>query len=315
MKKLILLALSTLFFARAQAFPMQVGVEHPHFSVFFEKAASFVGENTSECAKFVNRMFLARFGALMFGSAWELQILRENQKFLDLVWRLPESEFQRTGSFPFLRLENPEKRVEHFEKIYNILESEKNPIGVLGFFYRFSFYADEIAQNPNFLPQTHVAFLAGRARFGVENLSENPQSVAQILQAKYGQIHDFEIDFLKTHLPLDLVLGSGETYFYTDFLIQEHFKKAQERSLLEVFLQKHRNNRITPLLRPVSYSRVSGEILAQMQAQQKGLEKFGNLQILPPANLEISDEWKGVLRQEFGIASARKSLLVPIGKE
>jgi hypothetical protein len=75
--------------------PVQVPLENPLSSLFFEKASESVGINTSECARFVNRIFGARFGVLPFGDAWTMQTAKENQKFLTLVWRLAESEYDK----------------------------------------------------------------------------------------------------------------------------------------------------------------------------------------------------------------------------
>ena len=148
----------------------------------------------------------------------------------------------------------------HFDDLYASIRSQEVPVGGVGFVYRYSFYREELAQDTSVLPQTHVAFLAGEKEFFFQNMSDIPASLEEVLVTQYGTIHDYERSFLDARVDLKQILAPGEKYHYQDYLIQEHFKVVREESLLELFLRKHRNNRITPLLRPVSFSSLSEDL-------------------------------------------------------
>lgn len=237
--------------------PDQVPISSEKYSQYREKAASEVDLEKSLCAKFVNKLFLARFGQEIYGNAWDMQLKEENQKFLKLVYRLDENKFLREKN---LELSNSTNRSKIYKEIYEILDREKMPIGVLGFLYRYSPERENLAKNKKVLPQSHVGFLAGKKEFYFQNTSQNPKLLREIISEKYGEIRDFEENFLASRIPLEKILKSNEKYIYQDYLIEEHFKGIKAGSLLEIFLRKHRNNRKTPLLRPVSYSRISKEL-------------------------------------------------------
>jgi len=294
--------------------PVQVPLSSADYEVFREAAAKYITPYTNQCALFVNRLFQARFGRLMFGNAWELQLHPDNAGFLDLVWRLGEDDYDRSRN---LALKNVEDRVEHFEQLYDVLDHEKTPVGVIGFLYQYSAYREYVADNTKVLPQTHITFLAGRKAFRVVNGGDAPQTIREILTGKYGVIHDFEEPFLKKHLPLDAILAPEEDYVYVDYLIEEQFKTVTSGSLLEVFLRKHRNNHITPLVRPVSYSRVSQEIIDELQRQKTILSTLGRVEMTRGREYENLDfpgksEWEKVLQSRLGIENTEKALLVPI---
>ena len=301
---------------RPSQIPVQVPISNKKYEVFRKHASKSVSEYTSECAKFVNRIFSLRFGRLIFGDAWTMQLHPDNQKFLKLIWRLDESEFIRDKS---LALKNNEDRIKHFQKLYKILDQEKTPIGVIGFVYRFSFWRDHVAKLPNVLPQTHIAFLAGQKEFFFENDSDQPQSLEKIITEKFGQVHDFEQDFVNERVNLSKVLQPKEKYFYDDYLIEEQFKKVTAGSLLELFLRKHRNNRITPLLRPVSFSRISDELAEEIKHQKKILQSLGPLDFISGKKyaekiFPTKDRWNKNLKTYFQIENPEKALLVPIPK-
>lgn len=294
--------------------PIQVPLSHSRYQSFFEKASESVSENSNECAKFVNRLFLARFGKMMFGSAWTLQLKPENKEFLDLVWQLKEDQFDRSNNFSLYHYTD---RIDHFEKLYNLLDNDEHPIGVLGFLYHFSGYKEVVASHPEWLPQTHVAFLAGRTSFTIQNTTTSPQTIEQILVAEHGQIHDFEREFLKKRIRLDIELLPGSTYTYNDYLVEEHFRKPMKGSLLELFLRKHRNNRTTPLLRPVSYSRIVPALIRQMKNQEKVLQEFGSMEFVSGKEFEMREfphkkEWEKLLSQYFSLSDPDKALVVPV---
>lgn len=294
--------------------PIQISLEdEENYTMYRNKAATYLSEGASnECAKFVNRMFLLRFGKLMFGNAWDLQII--NKDLLDFVWSIPEDSFTET-----LRLKKITDRIKHFQELYAVLDEEKTPVGVLGFVYKYSFYKDYVASLSNRIPQTHITFLAGRKYFYFENESEIPKSLEEILVDKYGVIHDIERAFVDNKVKLDRILQPRDRVYYNDYLVEEQFKKVQGESLLEVFLRKHRNNRVSSLLRPVSYSRVTQSIIKDLEMQEEILTKLGDVEYIPGKEFENHflyqqdrKAWEKVLSGELGIDFPRKSLLIPV---
>jgi len=265
---IFIFSLSFVSLARAEtSLPTQIPLENPKYISFFEKASQAVGTNTSECARFVNRIFGARFGFFPFGNAWTMQTAPENQKALTLLWQLGKDQYNPQT----LQLNDSKDRVRHFEKLYSVLAKGKYPIGVLGFMYQFSFYQEEILSHPQFLPQSHVVFLAGKKSFVIENETDGILTVEQILTEKWGVIHDFERSFVLKYVPLEQELLPKGKIKYEDYLVEEHFKSPMRGSLLELFLRKHRNNHITPLLRPVSFSRISDELVYAIEQQERKL--------------------------------------------
>jgi len=295
-------------------FPVQIPIDDENYKLYREKAGLAITNYKNQCAKLVNRIFLARFGILMFGNAWDLALRPENQKYLKLIWQLDESDFRRNFH---LNLHKKEDRVAHFERVYKTLQNEKNPIGILGMLYYFSAHKNAVAANKNFLPQTHVGFVAGKKIFTIENEENSPQTIREILEKKFGIIHEFEKDFVQKKVPLEKILAPGEKFFYEDFLVEELFRAVHAGSLFEIFLRKHRNNRITPILRPVSFARVSDEILEKISAQQKIFEKMGAVEFVPgrefsAKNFSGKKSWINFLARTFGIKNPARALAVPI---
>lgn len=293
--------------------PIQISIENEKYAQFRNKASEYLsGENTSECAKFVNRMFFLRFGKLMFGNAWDLQI--KNKEFLDLVWRIPENSFDK-----LLNLKNLTDRIDHFQQLYTVLDQEEYPLGVIGFVYRYSFYREYVSSLSNRMPQTHITFLAGRKEFHFENESDQSRTLEEILVEKYGVIHDVEKDFVNSKVDLEKTLQPRERLYYNDYLIEEQFKTVMVASLLEVYLRKHRNNRVESLVRPVSYSRVSQKIMNDLTAQQKILNNLGSIEYVSggdfvnyfPSEAE-KEQWKILLADKLGIDHPEHNLLVPV---
>jgi len=250
----------------------------PAYNQFFEYARSQVNDDLDECAKFVNRIFWARFDTLIWGDAWTIQLRDQNQPYLDLVWKLDEAEFSQKTYW----VNTPEDRVRHFEDLYMAIEQEDNPTGVAGFLYRYSgshqklreLYGAGQKSGKDFLPQTHISFIAGRKLFSEKNTTNVTQSVKSLLEAKYGQIHDFEELFVNEKLSarkslphrfidLESQIDPGQSFWYYDYFVQEQFLFSREDSLLGVFLRKHRNNKVTALLRPVSFSRVKADLFTR----------------------------------------------------
>jgi len=294
--------------------PIQVPISHENYKFFREKAKKSITNYYNQCARLVNRIFLARFGVLMFGDAWDMALKKQNQEYLNLIWKLQEEDFRRDFH---LHLHTKEDRIEHYRRLYNVLNAEKNPIGILGFVYYYSSYKDHVAKNKYFLPQTHVAFLAGKKKFFIENETDEVKKIYDILTEKFGTIHDFEEEFLNERIPLSLELMPGSKYYYYDFLIEDLYKDVHGGSLVQMFLRKHRNNKITPLFRPVSYARVSDKILGEMEKQKKFLAQMGNVKFIPgyqfdEVHIDKKDEWLATLEKYFGIKNPRKSILVPI---
>ncbi len=298
--------------------PIQVDItDNEKYPVYRDLAASFLeSAYSNECARFVNRLFFVRFGKLMFGNAWDLQLKKSNQKFLKLVWQLPEKVFSRVDG---LRLKNYTDRINHFRELYAVLNREEHPLGVIGFVYRYSFYRDIAASIHNALPQTHVVFLAGKKNFFFENDSEVVKDLETILTEKYGKIHDFERVFVSEKVPLKLVLAPGAKFYYQDYLVEEQFKQIRSGSLLELFLRKHRNNRVVSLLRPVSFSRISDELIAEIKTQKYLLNTLGNTEIVRGSEFEDHftseqdrERWAGILEKRFGIRRPDRVLWVPV---
>ncbi len=303
---------------KASTIPLQIPIsDEKRYSAYRDRAAEFLlNPYSNECARFVNRMFFVRFGKLIYGNAWDLQLKTANQKFLNLVWQLPEKEFLRNYG---LRLRKKEDRIKHFQKLYSVLQNEKHPIGVLGFVYRYSFFKNEVASLKNTLPQTHVAFLAGRKWFYFENDSDRSRTLETVLTEKYGVIHDFEREFVGEHVPLRKVLRPGERIYYQDFLVEEQFKKVRSGSLLALYLRKHRNNRVTSLLRPVSYSRISDNLIREINVQRSLIHDFGGLEVVRGSEFDeyFSSEteranWEQTLVQKFNIKDPEKVIWVPV---
>jgi len=124
---------------------------------------------------------------------------------------------------------------------------------------------------------------------------------------------------LNEHINLGKILRPWERYPYDDYLMEEHYKGVHSSSLLEMAMQKHKYNRVSSLFRPVSFSRISDEILQEIAYQkellEKVAEKFGELKIVRGKDLtenDISDEWKVVLLEYFSIKNPKKALFVPI---
>lgn len=242
----------------------QIPVSHPDFGQYQADAENLLWQGDHLCAAFINRLIMRRFGFMPYGHAWTMQSHPANQALFDHVWQLGTDQYNRD---PNLSLHDYQDRIDHYKQLYRALNRDPNPIGVLGFVYQYSTFKQTIYEHPEYLAQTHVQFLAGRQDFTVTNVSTRPMTVGQILETEYGKIHDFERTFVQSIVDLTHVLARGESYVYSDYLVQEYFRSVQDRSLLAVFLQKHRNNRVTPLLRPVSYSGLNNKITQELQRQ------------------------------------------------
>ncbi len=300
--------------------PIQVHIsDDQNYSVFRSKAETFLDEGpTNQCALFVNRLFKARFGKLIFGNAWDLQLKEANQKFLTLIWRIKEKEFNRERN---LALNKKEDRIDRFQQLYNVLDSQKHPVGVLGFVYEYSFYREYVASLKYAMPQTHITFVAGKKQFFFENTADMPQSLEQILVEKYGVIHDFERDFVWEKVPLKKRLQPGERYYYTDYLIEHQYKKVVAKSLLEEFLRKHRNNHVTPLLHPVSFSRISDNLITEIETQNRSMKSLGTVEYITRDKYENwfdsnvqKTTWDNRLTNVFSEKIIQSSLIFPVPK-
>lgn len=254
---------STNLFAAEIMAPEVYDITRQDYAQFRKKAAEQIDDTKNECAKFVNRIFQARFKKNIWGNAWDIQINDQNLKYLSLEWQLPESEFLRHKNF---QLKTPQDRIKHFEELYKTIENKPHRIGVIGFMYRYSAAKDFLV--PGVLPQTHISFLAGEKIFSITNTTQQTVTIRQLLEDQYGKIHDFEAAFVNSRLnqaknwvekrySLDSKIKPGASFFYHDYLIEEQFQFVRSDSLLGIFLRKHRNNHISALLRPVSFSRIT----------------------------------------------------------
>lgn len=223
------------------------------------KASTYVDNTKNECAKFVNRLFALRFGNTIWGNAWDIPLADSNQKFLKLKWTADLSKIDKKTNW----VETTEERVDQFKNLYNAIEKSETGFGLAGFSYRFSFAYKNIGSDD--LQQTHIAFISPLKKFAIKNTLNKKQTVQQLLEAKIGNIQLVERDFVNQRLNAyknliesqtflaDTVLP-GQTVWYYDFPLEEQFKEVRSESVLISFLRKHRNNKISALLRPVSWT-------------------------------------------------------------
>lgn len=319
MKKLLLLCFIALPLTVKAALPIQPPIADPLYSKYREWAYAQINPTLDQCAKFVNRMLLTRFGISSYGDAWNLQLAPENQAYFDLLWRVDEADFDRKNDF---KLYDYTSRIKHFEQLYKKLDQDNAPIGVLGFMYYYSQHKEKIPNGRYDLPQTHVAFLAGRDTFPIFNHTDTTLSVEDLLALQHGQIWDFERPFVLSRIPLEQRLAPGETLTYEDYLVEDQFKTSRNTSLLNIFLDKHWYNRKTPLLRPVSYSRLKENIVEAVQQQRWQLESLGPITYVSGAAFEsipfpTKDPWKerlGSVFQSLNKKSWKDIPVVPIPK-
>lgn len=241
---------------------------------YFDYASGFVTDGYTECAKFVNRDFYARFGEFIWGSAWNFYDAAEERGLLKFVWRVNDDDIDAET----LMLKKQRFRESHYSQLYKTLDDLENPVGVVGFFYRFSFWREALFASPEMLPQTHVGFLAGRKTFVEENKGEKDMTLRELWSDKYGIILDFEEDFIngrlaqanmfpRQKLSLETKIAPGEKIAYRDYMIEHQFRTARKNSLMEMYLKKHRTNHVTALLRPVSFMQVTDEVIEKVQGR------------------------------------------------
>lgn len=295
--------------------PIQVSVEDERYSSFFDEVSQYVGEETSDCALFVNKMLRERFNILVYGNAWDLQAKEPNKKYLTFAWSIPKSEVYRDNDFNF-PWGSFSQRIDHFQELYETLDAQEYPIGVIGFIYKYSAYKNVLHTYPFILPQTHVVFVAGKKDFVIQNNTDTIQTIENILVAQHGTIKHYEWDFVNSKVPLNKVLLPGESFLYEDYLIEEHFRKAMRGSLLELFLRKHRNNRVEEILRPISFSRLSDDILDALR-NQKEIFSHNNLTLVSLSEFQQSswaddESWNQYLHNVFHISNTNRELFLPI---
>lgn len=295
---------------------LQVSLDDPLYAEYFSTVSSLVGVNTSDCAKFFNRMFSLYFGKHTWGNAWEIQLKKENQKFLTLEWNVPDNELYKNNNlwYPW---GYAEKRGEHFESLYTALAQEEPPVGAIGFVYRYSNYREMVGSARYILPQTHIAFLAGRSIFHFINNTEETLTLHELLDKTYGVLKPYEIEFVGKRILLDTILEPGDSFAYQDYLIEEHFLQATRGSLLEVFLRKHRNNRVDEVLRPISFSRITKDLIQSQKVQKELLDAY-NLTLVKRSDFEKfsweNEEEKQHIFSVFGITRPERELFLPVKK-
>lgn len=271
MQKLVILCLLS-FACLGNVFASFDSPLSPYSTDYFDYASRFVSDGDTECAKFVNRNFYARFGEFIWGSAWNFYDAAVERNLLTFKWRVNDDDVDSET----LMLKEGRFREAHYSQLYQVLDSIKDPIGVVGFFYRFSFWKEALFASPYMLPQTHVAMLVGRKVFVEENETEQDVTLRDIWEEKYGVIHEYEEAFLnsrlmqanmfsRTTLSLDTKIEPGEKIAYRDYQIEEQFRTARRHSLLEMYLKKHRNNHVMSLLRPVSFLQVTDELMDKVE--------------------------------------------------
>ena len=256
--QIFIIAFGLLFFVgSAQASDLKLSETDWHKT--FEKAGTYVDNTKNECAKFVNRLFALRFGTTIWGNAWDIPLNNSNQKFLKLKWTFddavidPKTNWVRTTA----------ERVFQFENLYQAIENSETGFGLAGFSYRFSFAYQNIGDDD--LQQTHIAFISPKKIFELKNNSDESKTVQELFEEKIGEIHIFERDFVNQRLNKyknltekftflsDTVLPNKSVWYY-DFPLEEQFKETRSENILISFLRKHRNNKVSALLRPVSWT-------------------------------------------------------------
>jgi hypothetical protein len=255
-----------LVFASSSAFAVEISTQnnyfwsntHLNYTKYQAQAAKHIDMQQNECAKFVNRLFKYRFDKLIWGNAWDTQINKQNLSYLTLEWNINPDSYSRKKDF---RLNDYKDRVKHFSQLYTSIESKYHPIGIIGFLYRYSSSKHFLTED--LLPQTHVAFLAGRQEFSITNTQNKTTTLKDLLEKTYGNIHEHEINLTEERLGYSLhhILLPGQSLTYQDYLLEQQFQQNIESvSLLSIFLRKHRNNKTTPILRPVSFSRITNKV-------------------------------------------------------
>jgi hypothetical protein len=213
-------------------------------------------EPPDDCARFVNQVLGQKLRRRVRGNAWDVQLLPSNRHALTLVWRIPDESYVRDER---LLLRRSGDRVEHFRQLYATLEREGRPRGVIGFVFRHSPWRAVVARQRAALPQTHIAYLAGRRQFFVQNDTSGPRSVEQLLGASWGPIGPLERPLAERILrtQLTVVLSPGARVGFTDFVLQQRFVRDRECALLEMLLRKLPGADRIPSFRPVSFSRLN----------------------------------------------------------
>lgn len=256
---------SVVFISETQKEPTPfLPLSDPNYSKYREELAKVMPYG-NHCALFVNRMIRMRYGVPVYGDAWTMQLHPTNQQWVELVWRLPESEFNRKNNLQLLKKED---RIKHYQELYEVLDAQEDAQGVIGFVYTFSNHLEQLSQSTakKTIAQTHVGYVAGKTSFSFKNDTEEALTLEKLIGEKYGNLHDFEKPFVAQKVNLETWLEPGDEYFYEDYSVEEYFMGVVEGSLLEVFLRKHRNNRINPLLRPASYSQITEALREKAQA-------------------------------------------------
>lgn len=299
--------------------PLRPDITDPLYLTYFEAVSRLVGTHSSDCAKFVNRMIWFQFGTPIWGNAWDVQKRKDNQEILDLLWQVsPQEHHQENGLwYPWGSFS---QRIQHFQELYDVLEKQENPLGIIGFVYRYSDYREMVSQSSSSapMPQTHVAFLAGKKMFNLVNDTDQKKSIKDLLQEKYGVIKSYEYDFVNEVFPLEDIMESGAVFSYEDYLVEEHFLKPVRGSLMEIFLRKHRNNRVEEILRPMSYSQLSSQILENQKRQKEMLIK-NQLEIVSREEFENylweNEEEKQKILDLFHIKNPSGERFLPLPKK
>ena len=82
-------------------------------------------------------------------------------------------------------------------------------------------------------------------------------------------------------------------------------------------MQKHRNNRKTPLLRPVSFSRISDVLIEEIETQKDLLDDMGAIEYVSGTEFESMEfehksAWRQTLRNRFLYLDRTNLLNAPV---
>ncbi|PID70755.1 hypothetical protein CSB37_01570 [bacterium DOLZORAL124_38_8] len=224
----------------------------------FLKTSQQIDNSKNECAKFVNRLFLNRFNKPIWGDAWNIPLQKENQKYLKLQWVVNQDQINQQHW-----VHSTQDRIEMFKELYKHAQKSPSGFGLAGFSYRYSFAYPYIPATN--LPQTHIAFISPQKLFAIKNASETTKTVQELLEEKVGTIHPVETHFVNQQLNkaknlaekrifLHTPIAPKQSFFFYDFPLEEQFRYPRQENILFSFLRKHRNNKVSALLRPVSWT-------------------------------------------------------------
>ena len=305
---------SNIRFLKKSNIPFQINLKSLNYFNLQQEISPQIADSISLCAKFVNNFFYLKNGIFIYGNAWTIQSNYKYKKYLYLLWKSHENySLQEFNKY------NKQLRLNNFKELYKKLDKESNPEGLIGFLYHFSNYKSELKTAK--FKQTHITYCSGRKRFTIKNTTSKNLKIREILTQEYGYLTLLDEQFVtKRGINLNQSLKPQETYFYNDYLIEEQFRKLTHRSLLAIFLQKQRNDKVTWLLAPVSYSQLSLDLIQEKQNQQNIFNSIDGVLWVSKddykkywkINYQKKAVWDKFLNKYFQTYFINNSILLPI---